>query len=115
MEFKDLWDLESAMQVLAHDQADSRLWAEAVEWLILNGPPEVRRLLLEASNTAIHAAFPDLKPHHYTPDGRPIYSVDDLAKALGISTSEARRILRDKTTGDDLDNLLAGESTGTVH
>ena len=30
MEFKELWDLDSAMQVLAHDTVDSKIWAEAV-------------------------------------------------------------------------------------
>ena len=39
MQAKDLWDLESAMKVLTHDSVDSKLWAEAVEWLILYGPP----------------------------------------------------------------------------
>ena len=42
MELKDTWDVDSAMQILQHQTVDAKLWAEAVEWLILYGPDEIR-------------------------------------------------------------------------
>lgn len=115
MQYKDLWDIESAVQVLTHEGADSRLWAEAVEWLIIYGPPEIRRLLLEASGAAIQSAFPELKPHHYSMDGKPVYSVDDLAFSLGVTTEEARRVLREKNVQHGLDGFFDDEFATTVH
>lgn len=96
MEFKDLWDLESAMQVLMHKTVDSRLWAEAVEWLLQFGPPEIQQLLLDASETAMHSTFPDLKPSHYTHDGQPCYDIDALARSLGVKKSAVIEILKQK-------------------
>jgi hypothetical protein len=96
MEAKDLWDLESAMQVLTNDSVDSKLWAEAVEWLILYGPPEIRQVLLDASTTATTEFFPRLKPTSYTPDGQAVYDIGELARSLGIGEEEARKILRKK-------------------
>lgn len=115
MEFKELWDLESAMKVLAHDTVDSKLWAEAAEWLMLYGPPEIRQLLIDASTTATSAAFPDLKPSHYTPDGQPCYDVGELAQSLGINEAEAREILAKKKAEHDIDPLTDIDNTGSVH
>ncbi len=96
MESKDLWDIESAMKVLTHRTVDSKLWAEAVEWLILYGPEEIRQLLLESSIIATQSSFPELKPSSFTADGQPYYKVDDLAKALQMDEKDAREILKQK-------------------
>ena len=96
MQFKELWDLQSAMKVLEHDTVDSKLWAEAVEWLMLYGPPEIQELLLEASATATTTSFPDLTPTHFTPSGQPIYDIKALAKNLGVTEEEIKKILEDK-------------------
>ena len=32
MDFKDYWNLDTAMQILQNKTVDSKLWAEAVEW-----------------------------------------------------------------------------------
>jgi hypothetical protein len=115
MESKDLWDLESAMQVLSHDSVDSKLWAEAVEWLILYGPPEVRQLLIDASTTATNSSFPDLKPSHYTADGQACYDIGEFAKSLGIKEEEAKKILQKKEEEHQLQQFIDEDDTGTVH
>jgi len=115
MDSNDLWDLESAMQVLSHDTVDSKLWAQAVEWLLLNGPPEIRRLLLNASTTATSSSFPGLKPSHFTPDGQPCYDIGELAGSLGINEAEAKQILEKKQKQHQLLQLFTTEKTGTVH
>jgi hypothetical protein len=94
MDFKDLWDLESAMQVLAHATVDSKVWAEAVKWLILHGPVEIRHLLLEASSVATGTSFPELKPSCYTSDGQPCYDIAELAKSLNITELEVENFLK---------------------
>ena len=33
--FKQEWTVDSAMEILQHPTVDSKLWAEAVEWLLL--------------------------------------------------------------------------------
>jgi hypothetical protein len=115
MKAKDLWDLESAMQVLTHDSVDSKLWAEAVEWLIFHGPPEIRQLLLDASTTATTASFPQLKPTHYAPDGQAFYDIGELAQSLGIAEDEAREILKQKTEEHKLLHVIDEDESGTVH
>jgi hypothetical protein len=87
--FSKQWTVEGAMRILAHPTVDSRLWAEAVEWLFLYGPPEMRALLREASGYAVSKEFPDLKVAGMTGDGEPVYSISALARALGITEKEA--------------------------
>jgi hypothetical protein len=95
MEFKDLWDLESAMKIITHETVDGKLWAEAVKWLILHGPAEIRQVLLDASSIATNASFPELAPSHYTADGQPCYDIKELAKSLNITESEVRQFLQE--------------------
>lgn len=115
MEAKDLWDLESAMKVLAHDSVDSKLWAEAVEWLILYGPPEIRQLLINASKTATTSSFPDLKPSHISENGEAFYNIRDLAESLSIEESEAKEILKKKEEEHQVQSLIDDETDTTVH
>lgn len=115
MDAKDLWDLETALKVLAHHSVDSKLWAEAVEWLILYGPLEIRQLLLDASMTATMSSFPDLKPTHYTPDGQPCYDIGELAKSLGIDEEEARKIIQKKEEEHQLLQMFKDDDTSIVH
>jgi hypothetical protein len=68
-EFKKEWTLENAMEILQHPTVDSKIWAEAVEWLLLYGPPEVKEKLSEASGYATGKEFPDLKPEGFVGDG----------------------------------------------
>ncbi len=115
MEFKDLWDLESAMQILEHKTVDSKLWAEAVEWLLHYGPPEIRQMLLEASEIATGTTFPELKPTHYTPDGQPCYDISALAKTLDITEEQTREILRRKEQKEDEDQIAETDENIIVH
>ena len=115
MEFKDLWDLESALKVLAHDTVDGKLWSEAVKWLILHGPVEIRQLLLEASSTATSASFPELKPSHYTSDGQPCYNIKDLATSLNITEKEVTDILQQKEIDFHMLHALNIKGDETIH
>lgn len=115
MEHKDLWDLESALKVLGNETVDSKLWAEAVEWLIMYGPPDIRRMLLEASASAIESSFPDLKPSHYTPDGQPVYDIKGLARSLGLKEFEVREILSKKNAEHQLFDDMDVDESSTIH
>lgn len=95
-QFRQQWTLETAMTVLKHPTVDSEIWAEAVEWLLLYGPPETRDLLQQASGHATRKSFPELQPQRYAPDGSPCYAISDLARSLGITEEEARQQLAEK-------------------
>ena len=87
-EFKDQWNLEMALEVLGNKTVDSKLWSEAVKWLLLYGPPQVREILQSASSNAISEHFPELKSDRYNEDGEPCYDMESLAKALGVESQE---------------------------
>ena len=93
MEFKDHWTLENALKVLQHPTIDAKLWAEAVEWLLLYGPLEIQTLLLHASGVATTQCFPELEATKYTEDGQPCYDVAAIAKTLGINQGTVSRHL----------------------
>ena len=98
---RDIWDVETALKILGHPQAEARLWAEAVEWLLINGPAEIRRILLAASQDATTGQFPNLQPSHYTVDGQAVYKVAELAKVLQISEEQLRQSLARNETRED--------------
>jgi hypothetical protein len=115
MEFKDLWDMESAMKVLTHPTVDGKLWSEAVRWLILHGPPHIRRMLLQASSLATDSTFPQLRPSQFTNDGHPLYNITDLAQAMGISVQEVLAGFQQEI--DEFEELFLAQEDGdsTVH
>lgn len=96
MDFKDHWDLETALKIAQHPTVDSKLWAEAIEWLMIYGPPEVVQLLLQASDIATAENFPELQPTNYTRDGQPCYDVSAIAKSLGMDEEEAKKLIAEK-------------------
>lgn len=114
MSFKDDWDLESALRVLQHPTVDAKLWADAVEWLLKYGPPTIKKILLDASENATQAEFPDFKPSSYTSDGQPMYNIEKLAGILGISEKEVQEIITKKGMEEEPFELFAGASK-TVH
>ncbi len=114
MELKDNWDEKSAMQVLRHPTVDAKLWAEAVEWLILYGPDETRELLLQASGTATHECFPNLQAKGYAADGQPCYNVEDLAKNLQISRDEAETMIKEKEKSHQIHHFIDEKDTMKV-
>ncbi len=87
-DLKKQWDVEMAMAVLENKTVDSKLWAEAVEWLLLYGPPQIREILSQASSLATREHFPELQPTGYSPDGQPCYDVRVLAESLGLSQED---------------------------
>jgi hypothetical protein len=114
MALKDEWDLVSAMAVLKHQTVDAKLWAEAVEWLMLYGPEDTREILLNASGTATHECFPGLQAKGYAADGMPCYSVKDLAKSLNISEEEAKAMIQEKEKSHNLHHFIDEQDTMKV-
>ncbi len=110
-DFKKEWTVESAMEIIQHPTVDSKIWAEAVEWLLLYGPPEVQEMLKEASGYATSKEFPELKPQGFNEDGEPIYSVAEIASALNISEEEAAEMIARKETKHGMLHRL-GEQEG---
>ena len=95
-EFDETWTMENALYILQHPTVDSKLWAEAVEWLLLNGPQEIKDLLLEASNHATKKQFPELTAKKYSPDGELCYDIAEIAKALEVEPEEVHKVLEEK-------------------
>ncbi len=114
MDIKEQWDVATAMEVLQHKTVDSKLWAEAVEWLILFGPDEIRDLLLQSSGTATSQCFPKLKATGYAPDGQPCYNVAEIASCLQISAKEAREIIAKKQEAHQMPHFIDEAETHKV-
>lgn len=86
---KDLWDLEMALAVLGSETVDGVLWSEAVKWLMLYGPPELRTLLAAASAASLAQSFPGVRVKGHGDSGQTYYALDDLAEALGLPAEAA--------------------------
>ncbi|MGA7279995.1 MAG: hypothetical protein WBW79_18820 [Desulfocapsaceae bacterium] len=115
MDFKEQWDLDTAMKVVQNKTVDSKLWAEAVEWLLLYGPPEIVSILLQASGHATDQCFPELQPSDYTSDGTPVYDISELAKSLDMSENEVQKILKEKEKSHKMVHIFNDGSSQTVH
>ena len=92
-DFKEQWDLEMALAVLSSETVDGGLWAEAVKWLLLYGPPELREVLVTASSDSFARCFPGVRVSGHSDSGQPYYALADLAEALGIPAAEAAKRL----------------------
>ncbi len=114
MTFKEEWTVESALEILQHPTVDSTIWASAVEWLLLYGPPEIQALLQQASGHATSESFPELKPQRYGPDGSPCYDLAELAKTLGISEEEAKAQLMEKEMKHGIQHGFSEDDTTTL-
>jgi len=86
---QDEWDLTMALQVLQSETVDSKIWADAVKWLLLFGPPEIREMISQASSMATSEFFPELSPIGYSEKGEPLYDIKKLAESLGMNEEEA--------------------------
>ena len=80
-----------AMQVLHSNTVDSATWTEAVRWLLIYGPPEVREMMLQASSVATNECFPALKVEGFSGDGQICYDLQAVAQALEMPVEELRR------------------------
>lgn len=105
-DFKDGWDLSMAFAVLGNEKIDAETWGEAVKWLLLYGPPEIRDVLSQASGMATRQYFPGIKPRGFNDRGEPLYEVADIAEALGISEEEAARQLNEMEFEDGVRYLF---------
>lgn len=114
MEFKEEWDLEMAMQVLENKTVGSKLWAEAVEWLLIYGPPQVKEILNQASGAATKEHFPELQATGYTPDGEPCYDVNAIARALGLSREEVMKKLAEMEVKQGAIHLYEDSKTAPI-
>ncbi|PIP42713.1 MAG: hypothetical protein COX17_11125 [Deltaproteobacteria bacterium CG23_combo_of_CG06-09_8_20_14_all_60_8] len=108
------WDVEMALAVMQDPHADAKTWADAVRWLLVNGPPAIRAHIRQASSTATSAQFPELKPQGYTDGGEPVYDLKALAASLGISEAEAGRRLSDMQAAAGIRTLYQPKETHRV-
>ena len=113
-DFKDSWTVGNAIHILQHPTVDSKVWAEAVEWLMLYGPEHIRQHLLEASMHATEKEFPQLKSSGSTADGDVCYNIEDLADALKIDVDEARKIIAEKEKSHNLRHGFSETDTNKV-
>lgn len=113
-EFKKMWDEEMAMAVLENKTVDSKTWAEAVEWLLIYGPPEIKELLGQASSMATSENFPELRQTGYTPDGEPCYDINEIAESLGISKEKAMEKIREKEEAHGVRQLFDEDETHKI-
>lgn len=111
---KSQWNFALAMEVLQHRTVDSDLWIEAAKWLLLNGPSEMREMLLEAASLATSRHFPELKPTGFTVDGQPCYEVKAIADALGISEEEAGTKLAELQFSQEVQLLFPEAETNKI-
>ena len=93
---KDHWNLKMALKVLESETVDSKLWSEAVEWLLLFGPPEIKEMILQSSGMATRECFPSLNAQGFTDDGQPYYTIKDLADALNVTEEAILEKMADK-------------------
>ena len=112
--FKQEWTVESAMKILQHPTVDSQIWASAVEWLMIYGPPEIREMLRQASAHATSTQFPELKPQRYGPDGSPCYDLAELARTLDISEEEVKARLLEKEDKHGIQHGFSEDDTTTL-
>lgn len=115
MDFKEHWNLDVAMEVLQSKNVDAKLWAEAVEWLLLYGPPEIVSILLKASSQATDSIFAEQRINHSTPEDQVSYSREDLARSLGISEREALEIIARKKMLHNTFHFWAEGTSETIH
>ena len=104
-DFRNEWDLGMALEVLHSENVDGKIWAEAVKWLLLFGPPEIREMISQASSTATGKFFPELSPTGYTEQGEPLYDIKKLAESLGMSEEEALAKMADLEAELDIQSL----------
>lgn len=109
------WDTEMAMAVMQDPHADPKMWSDAVRWLLLYGPAEVKALIQQASSHATSEQFPDLKTLGYTEDGQPVYDIKSLAESLGISEEEAGKKLSEMQSEAGQRTIFEPKETHKMH
>lgn len=113
--FKNEWDLSMALQVLQSETVDSKIWSDAVKWLFLFGPPQIREMISQASSMATSEFFPDLSPIGYTEEGEPLYDIKKLAESLGMSEEEALAKMAELEAEHQVQSLYNGPAPHKIH
>lgn len=85
MTFKSL---DEAITALKENKPGSERELDAFEYILLNGPPELKEMLHKMAQEAC-----PVKPSGFDKDGNPYYALDDIAQGLGASREE---ILKNK-------------------
>lgn len=114
-EIDNHWDVEMALAVMQDPHAEAKTWADAVRWLLVNGPPALRELIQQAASAATSAQFPELKPQGYTDSGEPVYDLRALAASLGISEAEAGQRLSEMQGAAGVRTLYSPKETHRLH
>ncbi|MHB1015111.1 MAG: hypothetical protein ACYC2W_07510 [Desulfurivibrionaceae bacterium] len=112
--FRNEWDLSMALQVLHSETVDSKIWAEAVKWLFLFGPPAIREKISQASSMATGEFFPELSPVGYTEQGDALYDIKKLAESLGMSEEEALAKMEELEAEHDIQSLYDAPGTHKI-
>lgn len=105
-DFKEQWNLEMALAVLGSETVDAGVWAEAVKWLLLYGPPELHEMLAVASSASLAQCFPGVRVSGHSSAGQPYYAIADLAEALGVPVEEAAERLGELQAEIGIDLLI---------
>jgi len=108
-DFKDQWNLEMAMEVLQSQTVDGKVWSEAVKWLLLYGPPQVKDILQQASAVAFEQCFSDVQAKGFNEEGQPYYDLQELAMALGMEVEEAAGRLAELQFAEGVELLVEGD------
>jgi len=112
--FREQWNLEMALEVLKNKNIDSKTWADAAKWILLYGPPELRKIMQQASNIATNSTFPQLEPERYTESGEPCYDIEKIAEALGVSRQEALEKIAEMENEQSMQHLFDGSDTNKI-
>ena len=112
--FRNEWDLSMALEVLHSENVDGKVWAEAVKWLLLFGPPAIREVISQASSMATGESFPELAPTGYTDQGEPLYDIKKLAESLGMSEEEALAKMAELEEEHDIQSLYDAPETHKI-
>lgn len=115
MDFKEHWDLDTALKIVQNKTVDSKLWAEAVEWLLLFGPPEIVSILLQASGHATEQVYPALVTDNSAHDDQTRYDLSRLARSLGLDEEELLTVIRRRRKSDKMVHFFDDNGSQTVH
>jgi hypothetical protein len=104
-----------ALEVLQSETVDSQVWSEAVKWLLLFGPPEIREMIEQASSQATSSFFPELTPVGYGEEGQPMYDIGELARSLGMDEEEALTRMRELEAESGVRSIYVASGAENIH
>lgn len=104
-----------AMEVLGSQNVDGELWSEAVKWLLIYGPPQIKEILGQASSFAFNKYFPHVEAKGYGDNGEPFYDLHDIATALGVNEDEVAAKLTELQFEEGVEVAVEGNRVYKVH